>query len=77
MRHVPLGLMRTLAPIVRPINPVLARLLAVSVWSETSDQTFSQRPRNDGYPTPATTVRDFVTGRVRASEAGAGLARAT
>ena len=77
VRHVPLGLMRTLAPIVRPINPVLARLLAVSVWSETSDQTFSQRPRNDGYPTPATTVRDFVTGRVRASEAGAGLARAT
>ena len=77
VRHVPLSVMRALAPVVRPINPVLARLLAASVWSETTDQTFAQRPPNAGYPTPATTVRDFVIGRVRAWEAGEGLARAT
>ena len=66
VRHVPLALMRALARIVRPIDPVLARLLAVSVWSETHDQMFVQRPRDDGYPTPATTVREFVAARVDA-----------
>ncbi len=77
VRHVPLGVMRALAPIVRPVDPVLARLLMVSVWSESNDQTFAQHPPDDGYPMPATSVRDFVTERILGLENDAGRSRAT
>lgn len=34
--YVPLGLMRAMSP-VRPFNPVVSRLMDVSVWGETTD----------------------------------------
>ena len=67
VRHVPLGALRALAPLVRPFRPELARLLAVSVWSETSDQTFRWQGGLDGEARPVTHVSDFIASRMAAS----------
>lgn len=64
VRHVPVALMRALAPILRPFQPVASRLMTVAVWSETADQTFDFDARTERYPRPVTHVRDFVAQRV-------------
>jgi uncharacterized protein YbjT (DUF2867 family) len=64
VRHVPIAPMRVLAPLLRPFNPVVARLMSVAVWSETSDQTFRFDPDEQRHARPVTHVRDFIASRV-------------
>jgi len=64
LRHVSLAAMRIAAPLVRPFNPVLARLMDVSVWSETSNQVFDFASRTERCARPMTHVRDFIASRV-------------
>jgi NADH dehydrogenase len=64
IRHVPVAAMRALAPIVRPFQPVVARLMRVAVWSETADQSFAFDPSAQRYGGPVTSVRSFVAARV-------------
>ena len=75
LRHVPLPVLRIAALMMRPFQPALARLLSVSVWSETSDQTFdfATQARPDVRPTH---VRDFIASRVAASGRDGGVGNA-
>ena len=43
-RHFPRGLMQVLAPLVRPVNPVVSRLIAASLWNDTADLRFDAGP---------------------------------
>lgn len=64
VRHVPTGVMRVMSPLLRPIAPVASRLMAMSVWADTTDQTFDARALLAEYPVPLTRVEDFVRERV-------------
>lgn len=59
VRSVPFGAMRVMAPLLRPFQPVVSRLLTMAIWTETSDQTFDPRdlPRHS---IPLTGVDAFV-----------------
>jgi uncharacterized protein YbjT (DUF2867 family) len=57
---VPIALMRLMRPIVRPFNPVRSRLLAMSIWLETTDQTFDASALTRTYPITLRRIEDFV-----------------
>jgi uncharacterized protein YbjT (DUF2867 family) len=57
---VPTALMRLIYPLVRPFNPVLGRLLAMSIWSDTTDQTFDAGELGENYQMQFTRLEDFV-----------------
>ncbi len=58
--HVPTGVMKVMGPILRPIQPVLSRLMAFSVWMDTCDQRFDTTAMLKEFPMPLTRVEDFV-----------------
>lgn len=61
---IPTRLLRTMAPIVRPIHPVVSRLMALSVWAETTDQRFDTTALLNEFPMSLVRVDDFVRERV-------------
>ena len=64
IRYVPTIVMRVMSPLVRPVQPVLSRLMAMSVWSDTTDQTFDSSAILREYPMRLTPVGDFIRERV-------------
>lgn len=66
VRYVPIGVMRVMSPLLRPINPVVSRLMAASIWSETTDQTFDLQSLPQDIPASSTPVDAFVRARVPA-----------
>lgn len=63
--HVPVGMMKVMAPIVRPIQPVLSRLMTLSVWTDTTDQTFNPTSMLQEFPMTLTHVEDFIREQVK------------
>jgi uncharacterized protein YbjT (DUF2867 family) len=61
---VPTALMRLMCPLVRPFNPVLGRLLAMSIWNETADQTFDAGALAGNYQMRFTRLEDFIREQV-------------
>lgn len=66
VRHVSVTVLRIMAPLVRPISPVMSRLMTAALWSDTSDQTFDVGQIPSEYPRPSTHVEDFIRARVGA-----------
>jgi len=64
VRYVPVALMRAFGPWLRPINPVVSRLMGASVWGEMVDQTFDARTIPPDVPLPSTTVDAFIHAQV-------------
>lgn len=58
--YVPIAVMRAISPLLRPFNPVISRLMDVSVWSDTTDQTFDVRTLPQDLPAPTTQVSTFI-----------------
>lgn len=63
--YVPPALMRALSPLIRPVNPVVSRLMDVSVWGETTDQTFDVRALPQDVAVALTSVDTFVAKQLR------------
>ncbi len=63
--HVPDGMMRLMAPIMQPFQPVMSRLMAFSVWGDTTDQSFDPCDLLKEYPMSMTHVEDFIRQRVK------------
>jgi uncharacterized protein YbjT (DUF2867 family) len=63
--HVPVGMMKIMAPIMRPIQPVLSRLMTLSVWTDTTDQTFDPTSTLQEFPLTLTRVEDFIREQVK------------
>jgi NADH dehydrogenase len=58
--HVPTGVMKVMAPILRPFQPVISRLMLLSVWGDTTDQTFDPTAMLQEFPMTLTRVEDFI-----------------
>jgi uncharacterized protein YbjT (DUF2867 family) len=70
VRHVPTGVMRVMSPLIRPMQPVLSRLMAMSVWGDTTDQSFDPGPLLREHPMTLTRVEDFIRQRVADASRG-------
>jgi uncharacterized protein YbjT (DUF2867 family) len=58
--HAPVPVMKIMGPILRPIQPVLSRLMAFSVWADTTDQKFDPTAMLNEFPMSMIHVEDFV-----------------
>jgi uncharacterized protein YbjT (DUF2867 family) len=58
--HVPVGMMKVMAPIMRPFQPVISRLMTLSVWVDTTDQTFDATSMLQQFPMTLTHVEEFI-----------------
>lgn len=63
--HVPVGMMKVMSPIMRPVQPVLSRLMTFSVWTDTTDQTFDPTSMLQEFPMTLTHVEDFIREQVK------------
>lgn len=61
--HVPTGMMRVMAPMMRAIQPVPSRLMKFSVWVDTTDQTFCPEAMLEEFPMELTHVEEFIQER--------------
>lgn len=67
-RHVPAPVVRIMAPLMRPFNPVLARMIKAGLLSATVPQPFDPGPMLARYPVPLTRLEDWA--RARYANAG-------
>jgi uncharacterized protein YbjT (DUF2867 family) len=63
--NVPTGVMKMMAPIMRPFQPVISRLMYLSVWGDTTDQTFNLEAMLKEFPMTLTRVEDFIREQVK------------
>ena len=63
--NVPTGMMKVMAPIMRPFQPVISRLMTLSVWGDTTDQTFNPSAMLEEFPMTLTRVEDFIREQVQ------------
>jgi uncharacterized protein YbjT (DUF2867 family) len=63
--HVPVAMMKIMAPIMRPFQPVISRLMTLSVWGDTTDQTFDATSMLREFPMTLTHVEDFIREQVK------------
>lgn len=63
--NVPTGVMKVMGPLLRPIQPVLSRLMSFSVWTDTADQTFNTSAMLKEFPMTLTRVEDFIREQVK------------
>lgn len=62
--HVPVGMMRVMAPMMRLFQPVISRLMTLSVWVDTTDQTFDATSMLQQFPMTLTHVEEFIREQV-------------
>jgi len=58
--HVSTGMMKIMAPITRPFQPVISRLMSFSIWIDTTNQTFDSTAMLQEFPMTLTRVEDFI-----------------
>jgi len=64
LSHVPTGMMKVMAPLLRPVQPVISRLMTFSVWGDTTPQTFNPETMLKEFPMNLTRVEDFIREQV-------------
>lgn len=67
--NVPTGVMKVMAPLIRPFQPVISRLMTLSVWGDTTDQTFDSTAMLKEFPIALTRVEDFIRQQVQKTNA--------
>ena len=65
--HVPLGMLRIMSPMTGPFNPGLSQVMAISIWHDTTDQTFDPSALLQRYPMTLTRLADWMATHVPAS----------
>ena len=58
--HVPLPMLRLMAPLLRPFKPGLCQIMEVSIHNDTADCTFDMSDFLQQYPMPLTRLEDWV-----------------
>jgi uncharacterized protein YbjT (DUF2867 family) len=66
--HVPLGVLRVLSLLARPVHPGLSQVIHAGILADTTDQRFDARPLQARFSMELTRLRDWVAAKVR--EAG-------
>jgi len=64
VRHLPVGLLRVLAAAVRPFHPGISRVLRMSAWADTPDQTLDMTDTLRTFPLALTSIEAFVEKQV-------------
>lgn len=59
-RHLPVPLLRAMAPLVRPLSPVFGRMIAAGVLSATVPQPFDAAPMLARFPITPTRLEDWA-----------------
>lgn len=62
--HVPLGLLRTVSTMVRPIHPGISRVIDFGVLAETTDQTFDASKTALDLPISLTSLEKWAAARI-------------
>ncbi|MDQ3004783.1 MAG: SDR family oxidoreductase [Chloroflexota bacterium] len=63
--HVPTGVMNVMGPILRPIQPVLSRLMSFSAWADTDNISFDPTAMLKEFPMTLTRVEDFIRAQAK------------
>ena len=63
--HVPTSVMKVMGPILHPIQPVLSRLMSISVWTDTDNISFDTTAMLKEFPMTLTRVEDFIREQVK------------
>jgi NADH dehydrogenase len=58
--HMPLGALRVLSALLRPLHPGLSQIMASGIWLDMTDQTYDMPPGT----APSTRLEDWVRARV-------------
>lgn len=62
--HVPLGPLRLVARLLRPLHPGLGQVLQLGILAETTDQRFDARPLVERFPVELTSAEAWVSRKV-------------
>jgi uncharacterized protein YbjT (DUF2867 family) len=62
--HVPTRMMKIMSPVLRPVQPVVSRLMSFSAWSDTTSQSFKPEAMLKEFPMTLTRVEDFIREQV-------------
>lgn len=64
--HVPLGILRVMAPLLRPFHAGLSQIMKASIMFDTTDQTFDMSTMLQQYPLTLTRLEDWAQNHVPA-----------
>lgn len=62
--HVPLGMLRVMSPVAGLFNPGLSQVMQISIWQDTTDQTFDPSALLQRYPMTLTRLADWMAAYV-------------
>jgi uncharacterized protein YbjT (DUF2867 family) len=62
--HVPTRMMKIMSPVLRPVQPVVSRLMSFSAWTDTTSQSFNPEAMLKEFPMTLTRVEDFIREQV-------------
>jgi nucleoside-diphosphate-sugar epimerase len=62
--HIPIGLLKVLYRVVRPIHPGLSQVMQSSILLDTVDATFDSGSMLEQYPITQTRLEDWVAGQM-------------
>lgn len=63
--NVPTGMMKVMGPMLRPIQPVLSRLMSFSAWADTDNISFDPTAMLKEFPMTLTRVEDFIRAQAK------------
>lgn len=66
--HVPVGMLKVMYRLLRPIHPGLSQIMQTSIYSDTVDSTFDPAPLLAEYPIKLTRLEEWVASRVRSAQ---------
>ena len=65
VRHVPASVIRGMARVMKPVHPGVSRIMKLSAWSETTDQTFDPSVLRTKIPITLTSLEQWARNRIR------------
>ena len=63
--HIPVAAMRAMARVMKPVHPGVSRVMRLSIWNETTDQTFDPSSLRAKVPVTLTSLEQWATNRIR------------
>jgi uncharacterized protein YbjT (DUF2867 family) len=61
--HVPLGMLKVMYRVLRPVHPGLSQIMQSSIYADTVNNSFDPAPMLAAYPVTLTRLEDWVTMR--------------
>ena len=74
--HVPLGMLKVMYRVLRPLHPGLSQIMQFSIYADTYDSSFDPAPMLAAYPVTLTRLEEWVAQRVKQGAPMPSLAQA-